>query len=372
MADNTIEEKKKITSGESNLTKIQSFFANIGLDLLHLTIIVFTGSIMLYNCKVAQSNIMPTELDCSPFKGEILPNLQEIPINMNVVKTADDIKSAKIVFPTEENMNTIKNGILGIDWIRRLLEPEVKTPANSNIDEIPKPSILLAYFLFILQNLIQMNNVVVNKVYETINKNCSESVIVFIMPYIVFFILLGMIIFNTIYSWWLWFSKAEVFFYKGKYTPADSNKLKFQWQKPGKDQSIIWLCITLVLLFWAFLFLGSWLILPCLVIFSAFISLLTPFFMTAKKSGDEKSKYNFFNALKDVVKYKMSVIMYIISFFVITEAYKTQGVVEALFAIFACIFIYFFYPETYKPIGDMNKLTSTLVDYTQATKTCGN
>lgn len=361
---NSIDGKKKQALGETNFTPAQTFFADIGFQLLHLGIIVLTGGIMLYNCKVAQANIMPTDLNCAPYIGEEIPNIAKTLINIDVVKTADNIKSTKIFFPTEENMEILKNGIFGIDWIRRMLEPEVE-----NNKEDPYPYTILAYFLLNFQGLIQMNSVMINKVYGIMNKTCSESVIVFILPYILLFLCLGMLIFNGLYSWILWFTNYEVFSFKREKVVV-GDKIKYKWVRPNKDDtSIIWTLFILMILFFSFFIIGIGAILPCMVIFSGIIAGLTPLFMTAKVDGSGQD-YSIFTALKNVVLYKMSVIMYIVSLLVVTDAYKAVGTMGALVALFACIFIKFFYPEIYQQNTATNgvSMTEGLEKYDTATK----
>jgi hypothetical protein len=361
---NTVEEKKKQSLGETNFTPAQSFFADIGFQLLHLGIIVLTGGVMLYNCKVAQANIMPTDLDCAPYAGGKIPEIAKTLINIDVVKTADDIKSTKIFFQTAENIEVLKNGILGIDWIRKMLEPEVDGDKSD-----PYPYTILAYFLITFQGLIQMNYVILDKVYGVMNKMCSESVIVFILPYIFIFLCLGMLIFNGLYSWILWFTNYEVFSFKREKEIVGS-KTRYRWSKPAKnDTSIIWTAFILMCLFFSFFGLGIGVILPCMVVFSGIIAGLSPLFMTAKVEGSGQD-YSIFTALQNVVLYKMSVIMYIISLLVVSDAYKAQGAIGALVAIFACVFIKFFYPEIYQQNTKTSTATPGLEKYDIATKTC--
>jgi hypothetical protein len=92
--------------------------------------------------------------------------------------------------------------------------------------------------------------------------------------------------------------------------------------------------------------------------------------MTAKKVDGEgvatKASYSIKDALFNVLKYKMSLIMYIISFFVIVDANASFGGYEAFIAVVACLLLFFFTNvyKQYVPAG----ATGWTNDFTQATK----
>ena len=74
----------------------------ISIVLLFIaTTIYYTGSgLILYACKLAQSNILPTDIHCSPYTDS-KPNIQ--PIKTNIFSTGgDNPLSMKLSFPYNE------------------------------------------------------------------------------------------------------------------------------------------------------------------------------------------------------------------------------------------------------------------------------
>jgi hypothetical protein len=75
----------------------------------------------------------------------------------------------------------------------------------------------------------------------------------------------------------------------------------------------------------------------------------------------------------NILKYKMSVIMYIVSFFIISDAYSVVGALGAFIGIVACIFVYSFYPNIYqqfKPGAENVESTINLAPYKMVNKVC--
>jgi len=102
---------------------------------------------------------------------------------------------------------------------------------------------------------------------------------------------------------------------------------------------------------WFFLSTVGMLLLPILSIFAVVYSFLLPIFMEAEIMPTETSKkktvYTYKNTLMNILKYKMNILMYIISFIVVMDAYSTLGTYECMAAILVCILLYFFKPEIY-------------------------
>jgi hypothetical protein len=98
---------------------------------------------MLYACKVAQSNILPTDMNSTPYT-ETEPNIQKIETNIFTNDTNPPL-SMKLRFPY--NHYNASNTIL--DMFR-----EYKNKSDSNF--------LLNYFCSILESSINMNYKILN------------------------------------------------------------------------------------------------------------------------------------------------------------------------------------------------------------------
>ena len=97
------EKKKEETSSSTNgdyIQNIGSFLSSVIVMFIAVTV-YYTGSgLLLYACKLAQSNILPTDIHCSPYTDSE-PNIQ--PIKTNIFTTGgDNPLSMKLSFPYNE------------------------------------------------------------------------------------------------------------------------------------------------------------------------------------------------------------------------------------------------------------------------------
>lgn len=359
---------KKSANTTEPVSPIGTFFGSLIFQLFHLFIIIITGACMLWSAKVAQTNLMATDFDNIPYKYSRVNSLdtEGILINVDVVKTPDAVFSTKIKFDVEENMKIIKFGILGLDSIREWTDG-------------PKSNNFTLYLGTIWQKMSANYSSMINSFYNILNSFCSESVIIFFMPFIIFFVLLGVGVLNGFYGAFLWFSQLYLLFsvQTGCFTEtqkSENSTDKYERKVWGDGDGMFSLWNFPLAIFYIFIALISVSWLGALIIFyflirSALSSLLMPFFMTAKINGTDK-EYSFSTLLMNVLKYKISVIMYIISFFIISDSSVSLGGLGAFIAIIACLFIYSFYPNIYKQYipTATDGVTAGLEPYNQAKK----
>ena len=79
---------------------IKNFITSIIVIILFIGIYFSSSSLILYACKVAQSNILPTDIHCAPYE-DAKPNIQEIQTNIFTTFT-DPPLSMKMKFPYNE------------------------------------------------------------------------------------------------------------------------------------------------------------------------------------------------------------------------------------------------------------------------------
>jgi hypothetical protein len=349
-----IDDKKDTTPTTSPLSGV--FAATMFSKLLLLGIIVVTGTCMVYTCRVAQSNILPTDINLFPYT-DIFPTINngtDMPINIDIVKTSDGIYSTQIKFPLTENMDGFKKGIFG--YLKGMIDS--KDAGNFQL-----------YVATTIQQVLATNLAIVNWIFNLFNSSLTESMIIFFVPFIVLFINFFTSIVNTFYLMFLWFYNLPLLFA----TKSNSNGGKTTWS-PGIMWSWIDWWLNTKSIFWIFIFvllffiLGIGLIIPILAGLITLYSIFLPLFMRAEKVNN--STYTFIDALYNVIEYKLSVIMYIVSYFVISDAYSSYGSYSALVAIIACLLLYFF-TDIYKQFIPENKTLWTN-NYNQAEKTSGN
>ena len=147
--------------------------------LLKLIIIFLIGSRVVFACKVAQANILPTDLDCMPYtpadKDEESPKYEsttpEANIDISYVYNADQegykAYATKIAF--EINEFSRKNYL--IDKLR-------------TIEYNPKVDPMVKYLCVVLQNLFVFYYGITNSLFNFMNSNLNESLIILIGPYL--------------------------------------------------------------------------------------------------------------------------------------------------------------------------------------------
>jgi hypothetical protein len=136
-----IDDKK--TTNEPNFSSVGNFFKNILILILLIVVYFAFGGLALYGCKLAQSNILPTNEKCYPY-SDTKPNIQ--PIKTNIFTTfTDPPLSMKLSFPYDDynSANTI------LDMFRKYKEE-------------PHSNFLANYFISIFESLIHANYSFIN------------------------------------------------------------------------------------------------------------------------------------------------------------------------------------------------------------------
>ena len=411
-----IDEKKETTNPTPTdpATEASTFFSNLGVQLLTLLILVIAGGLMLWSARVAQTNLMPTLIDAEPFTSAAL-SLATSPVNINVVKTTASngeptVKSTKIEFPLEENMRIIKYGFYGLESIRDWTDGPKSTPFWRYLGTI--------YEKMIINFVSNTTNF-----YNILNTNCSESVIVFIMPCLLYFIwpfiLLGFGSMNMLYGLFLMFYEIPKLFSAkdGCYKEPVSNiqgpvyekdrfdekknewiykkdangssipemKTRIKWNDPENattENRLTYFWYIFLVICSIFMQVGPF-TLFCFSFRSLFTALFLPLCLQAivvdngsgsgpgspEKDDKQPSKYTLGKTIVDILKYKLNIIMYIVSYFVVKDASLSMGTMGAVIAVVACIIVYAFYPGIYKPSnGDGSGLTDKMADFYQESK----
>jgi len=338
-----IDEKNQSNSSDNSdyLNKLGGFMKNVIIIFL-VVIIYFTGSgFILYACKLAQSNILPTDENCAPYTSS-KPNINEVKTN---IFTSDDV-SMKLSFPYNEENS--KNYL--IDLFR-----EYK-------DE-PKSNFLANYFISIIEKIINLNFLIFNAGLDKLNK-FPEIFLVLLGPIILSIMTIFIFIANNVYLWFLWFAKMGWFF---KTNTNESSSGKPKWEDVSITSPVSYGCaIGLVILFCILFFISLPLItfLSWLLMVSCIISGLS------YKSVMNGKLISVLPIIKDTFKYYKSVMMSVLSFFVVISAFSKLGPVPGIFSIITLALIYFgiISIDLFKSSNKEN--LSPLVSDNQAKKTC--
>ena len=341
-------DEKKGEDTESN----DNFGKDIGKFLLSLVIIIFclilyfssAGSV-LYGCKVAQANILPTDEKCMPYENNT-PNIQPIKINIFETMFKEPALSQKISFSYANNS---KNTIL--DMLR-------------DYKQKPNASNITAYFISIIESLFVFNFSAFNTFLNLLNQ-VPECMILMFGPAIMMFYTCILLIVDFFYVIYLWFYQMSWFFSVNANT-SDSGKPK--WQNsiaPGKLALGCFLVIVFSIVFWLGLLLIPFIpFMPFMVVMVCIGTILTC------KGEMNNNMVSVLSIIKDVFKYNKVTISSVISFFVILCAFANLGSLPGLISIAVVALIYFgmFSIDIFNSINEENM--SKVVSYDQAKRTC--
>jgi len=347
--DTSAIDNKKDQENSSNISStftsnIISFITSIISIFLVILLYFSCSGLILFVCKIAQSNILPTEPDCYPYT-ESKPNIQ--PIDTNIFTTFTDPEmSMKLKMPYDDYNSS--NKIL--DMFR-----EYKNKPSSNF--------LANYFISIVEQLMNFNFSSINTIMNGLN-GLPEALLVCLGPIIIGFLFVIMLIINLIYLIYLWFANMVWFF---KTNTNDSGDGLPKWEEVNITSPVNWGFGAALVILFAILFFfgfGAISIIPFIILsYCCLICLMYKGIMNGKKTTS-------FTIIKEVLKYYKLTIVGIISFFVIALAFSNLGVVPGIFSIITLGLIYWgtITIDLFKPITESN--LSLAVSYDQALKKC--
>lgn len=347
-SDTSAIDEKQNQSTSSNQS---NFISNIGgfvvtVIVLFIIIAFYYGSsgLLLYACKLGQSNILPTDVHCYPYE-ETKANIEQIQTNIFTTFT-DPALSMKMKFPYNDYNSS--NKIL--DMFR-----EYKNEPGSNF--------LANYFISIMESVIQFNYSSFNYILNILN-GLPEVLLVLFGPIIVAILSTFIFLADHVYLIYLWFSKMGWFF---KTNTNDSGTGNPKWEEVGFGNPFYYWCAIWLVFLFIILFLF------CFPLFSIISSLAMGWCifscMTYTAEMNNKS-INSATIIQDVFKYYKIPIMGIFSLLVIFSAFTNLGTIPGIFSIIVLALIYFgiIAIDIFKPINKEH--LSPLSSYTQATKTC--
>jgi hypothetical protein len=344
-------DKKKETlsssssSANSSIKNIGSFLVSVLITVLLIVGYFIIGSIVLYECKLAQSNILPTSLECYPYT-ETSPEIQKVMTNIFITNTEPQ-ESVKLSFPFDKYNS--KNVIL--DMFRKYKEQ-------------PKSNFLINYIIAILESLINYSNNSLTSFFNLLN-GAPEIVIILFGPILsaIYFGLAPIIgFFVFIYHY---FSEMKWFFKENTNTNVNSKPV---WSDVNLFEttsyaSALFLVFVFFILFWILLFTVT----PVLSIGIFYMCLLMSF---GYKGEIDNKKASIFTIMQEMFKhYKVSMTV-IFSIMVIISAFSNLGAVSGAFSMLTVLLIYF----KFIPINIFESIKATnlspLSSFEQAYKKC--
>ena len=342
-----IDEKKEESSSSNKgdyISNIGSFITSVIVMFIVITV-YYTGSgLILYACKLAQSNILPTDVHCSPYTDSE-PNIQ--PIKTNIFTTGGESPlSMKLSFPYNEYNS--KNYIL--DMFR-----EYKNEPRSNF--------LANYLISMIETIINFNYSAFNKILDMLN-GLPEIILVIFGPIIVAFISTLIFIVDHFYLIYLWFAQMGWFF---KTNTNDSGTGNPKWEDVTFMSPFNYWCAVWLVILFCILFFFS---LPFITILASLSMSWCIFSCITYKAEMGGKIISALPIIKDTFKYYKTLIMSILSFFVVVNAFGKLGTIPGIFSILTLLLIYFgiISIDLFNPSSKEN--LSPVVSFNQAKKTC--
>ena len=350
--NDTLELDKKKETNNSSSSSANKSIKNIGSFLLSVLITVLLivgyfiiGSIVLYECKLAQSNILPTSLECYPYT-ETSPEIQKVLTNIFITNTEPQ-ESVKLSFPFDKYNS--KNVIL--DMFRKYKEQ-------------PKSNFLINYIISILEGLINYSNNALSSFFNLLNGAPELLIILFgpILSVIYFGLapIIGFVVFIYYY-----FSGMKWFFKENTNTNVNSKPV---WSdvnllEPVNYGISLFLVFVFFILFWILLFTLT----PILSIGIFYMCLLMSF---GYKGEIDNKKSTIFTVIQEMFKHYKVTMTSIFSIMIIISAFSNLGAVSGVFSMLTVLLIYF----NFIPINIFESIKATnltpLTSFEQAYKKC--
>ena len=341
MSDDTIDDKK----GKNMYTQISECLKSVGKVIAFVLIYTVLSGYTLYLCKVSQSNILPTETNCSPY-DENKPYIEEVLCNIFTTYT-DPPLSNKISIPYDEYNE--KNRF--VDYLQYL-------------KNLPNSSFILNYFISILESLISFNYWTMNTAFNFLNSS-YEPIIILLGPILLLLVIIIMLITSHFYFMYLWFAQMGWFF-KVNYNAGTNSKPSWGDINVVINTSKVVISLIIVVIFiLIFCFaIGITIVVPLItIIWTVFSSFGYRFKMNGKTHSSTKIVQELFTFYKVTIMTILGILITITSLLHL----------DIEFGLVSCVVLILIYMNVVK-IGMFTKVEtkhlSKLVSTDQAVKTC--
>ena len=324
-----IDEKKAEETGTSTASPdFKGFATNYLLSIIFtIGIVIFIiGGLGLYTTKVAQSNILPDNIEYAPytiFDREVSP----IPIDINVMRPSifsenGDTLSQKVIFNSKEYLDSFNKSFL-------CSLKKSAVPTNGMFANLP------LYFSFVYDNIVANNFLAINTLFFYLSF-LPESVIMFLYGFFGIFLWIGLYFFNICISIFYHIINIPQLFRSASY-----NNNETQWE-PMKEIGFIRF-VKLVLFFFLWIPIGSlsaFIVPPFFTIYGLIAPLLSTYKLTQKATNKNKT-YNVIDFIKNTFAYKQFFFFVLATISLFSNGSKYLGNNAIFGIIIAVMFAYF-------------------------------
>lgn len=288
----------------------------------------FSGA-FLYLCKVCQSNVLPTDINCFPYTSS-KPDIENI--QTNIFSNIKQKTSMKLNIP--KNDSNLSNFIL--EQFRNIKDNSTSPVVN--------------YFVTIINGLFSYNYSSLNSIMNNAN-TMPESIMINVLPIMFLIFYTINLLISQIYFIYLVFSNLPKLF-KNDYNPVN---IAF-----GIFMSIVF----------SILFLMFYPIFTLIPVFVSTWTSLTGLFVKGNLNGNDVSVFDIIKMT--FVHYKGNV-MFVLSFLLIILMFNKIGSLAGIIStsILLCIYFGFINIDLFKPMdfSDSTEFTP-FSSFSQAKKSC--
>jgi hypothetical protein len=321
---NAIDEKKKEETGNSTTPDFKGFIKNyISSIVFTIGISVFIiGGLGLYTTKIAQSNILPDNIELAPYtiKDRVV---KDIEININIMKPLffsknDNISLQKSTFNSQEYLDSFNENFLCY----------LKKSADPNSGLLANPSL---FFSIVYDNLVAKNFLAINTIFYYLS-HLPESVIMLLYGVFGIFIWTALYFFNVCISIFYHIINIPQLF-------RDIDDKTNKWESVEQITFLRFMKFLLFFFIWLPIGALSAFITP---IFFTIYGLIAPLFAKYKiKNTNDNVDYNVFNFLQNTFVYKKFFLFILITLSLFSNGIKYLGTNSIIGIIVAVIFAYF-------------------------------
>jgi len=338
--DTAIEDKKAEQSSGSSAKApdFDAFKMAVVNNIKGIIYIIVVGAIGVYFAKVAQANVLPDNIDYSPYTDKPR-QVESVLINANLVKVgslfskAPEIYCTKVEFPVEGDKSVQEKMAKSFIFSKFKDAQKPKTDTISIMDALKK------YMSDVLVNVYPYNFMVINTLFGAMNENLSEGVI-----YILFPLIFGALFFSLFFMFNLVLIVINLFFYLADFFQYYDGT---EWQSSADDspEGYNWWIRLAIMLVFVFLGLGLCIIaLPLVTMVTSLSMALSLKADVVKEEELTGETFGFVSTLLSSILYKGQLLMALFSFDLIIDAFTNLNNNYGVGCIIAILFLYFVSP----------------------------
>ena len=317
-------DEKKNEESENTSPDFNGFIKN------YLSSIIFTigiaifivGGLGLYTTKIAQSNILPDNIELAPYtiKDRLV---KDIEININIMKPLffsknDNISLQKSTFNSQEYLDSFNKNLLCY----------LKKSADPNSGLLANPSL---FFSIVYDNLVSKNFLAINTIFYYLSY-LPESAIMLLYGLFGIFIWVALYFFNVCISVFYHIVNIPQLF-------RDIDDTTNKWESIDNINFFHFTKFLLFLFMWIPIGILSVFITP---IFFTIYGLIAPLFAKYKiKNTNNNIDYNVFDFLQNTFVYKKFFLFILITLSLFSNGIKYLGNKSIIGILVAVIFAYF-------------------------------